>query len=71
MTRDQWRLARQIEAILAAESGAADAEVAQRTDATLADVRTAARTRYRMRCADFIWCTVVAMCQLTRGGGAA
>jgi hypothetical protein len=71
MTRDQWRLARQIDAILAAESGAADAEVAERTDATLADVRTAARVRYRMRRADFIWCTVVAISQLTRGGGAA
>jgi hypothetical protein len=71
MTRDQWRLARQIDTILAAESGAADAEVAERTDATLADVCTAARALYRMRRADFIWGTVVAIPQLMRGGGAA
>jgi hypothetical protein len=71
MTRNQRRLPRQIETILAAESGAADAEVAERTDATLADVRAAGRALYRMRRADFIWSTVVAIPQLTRGGGAA
>jgi hypothetical protein len=71
MTRDQWRLARQIEATLAAESGAAGAELAERTDATLADVRTAARALCRMRRADFIWGFVVAVPSADEGRRAA
>jgi hypothetical protein len=46
-------------------------EVAERTDATLADVHAAVRALYKMRRADFIWSTVVAIPQLTRGGRAA
>ena len=55
MTPAQWRPARQIEAILTAESGASLDELADRTGTSFADVRATARVLYRMRRADFCW----------------
>jgi hypothetical protein len=55
VTRTQWQLARQIQAILTAESGASFGELTERTGGTFADVRTAGRALYRMRRADFCW----------------
>jgi transcription initiation factor IIE alpha subunit len=57
----QWRLTRQIQAILAVESGASFEELAERTGGTFADVRTAARALYRMRHADFRWSFLTAV----------
>ena len=61
MNREQRRLARQIQAILSAESGASFEELAERTGAAFTDVRTAARTLYRMRRADFCWSFLTAV----------
>ena len=60
MTGVRW-LGRQIEAILAAESGASLEELAERTGAAFADVRTAARVLYRKRRADFCWSFLTAV----------
>jgi hypothetical protein len=69
VTPAQWRLARQIQAILVAESGASLEELAGRIGAPSIDVRAAARTLYRMRRADFCWSFLAAVPPLTRGGG--
>jgi hypothetical protein len=61
VTPEQWRLTRQIEAILTAESGASLAELTERTGGAFADVRTAARVLYRMRRADFCWSFLAAV----------
>jgi hypothetical protein len=61
VTPAQWRLARLIETILTAESGAAVAELAERIGAALADVRATVRALYGMRRADFCWGYVVAV----------
>jgi hypothetical protein len=61
VTPAQWRLARRIQAILTAESGASFEELAERTGGAFADVRTAARVLYRMRRADFCWSFVTAV----------
>jgi hypothetical protein len=61
MTPAQWRIVRQIQAILTAESGASFEELAERTGSTFADVRAAARVLYRMRCADFCWSFLTAV----------
>jgi hypothetical protein len=61
MSPAQWRLARQIQAILAVESGASFEELAERTGGAFADVRTAARALYRMRRADFCWSFLTAV----------
>lgn len=61
MTPAQWRLARQIQAILTAESGASFEELAERTGGAFADVRAAGRVLYRMRHADFCWSFLVAV----------
>jgi hypothetical protein len=45
VTAAQWRLARQIEAILTAESSASLDELAGRTGGTFAEVRTATGPR--------------------------
>jgi hypothetical protein len=61
VTPAQWRLARLIETILTAESGAAVAELAERIGAAFAGVRATVRALYRMRRADFCWGYVVAV----------
>jgi hypothetical protein len=61
VTPAQWRLARPIEAILTAESGAAVAELAERIGAAFADVSGTVRVLYRMRRADFCWGYVTAV----------
>jgi hypothetical protein len=61
VTPAQWRLARQIEGILAVESGMSLEELTERTGASYADVRTAARILYRMRKADFCWSFLTAV----------
>lgn len=71
MTPAQWRLARLIEAILTAESGAAVAELAERIGAAFADVRATVRALYRMRRADFCWGYVVAVPPRAEGRRAA
>jgi hypothetical protein len=55
VTPAQWRLARQIEAVLTAEPGAPLDELAGRTGASFADVRAVARALYRMGRIDFCW----------------
>jgi hypothetical protein len=57
----QWRLARRIQVIITAESGASFEELAERTGGTFADVRVAARALYRMRRADFCWSFLTAV----------
>jgi hypothetical protein len=61
MSPAQWQLTRQIQAILAVESGASFEELAERTGGTFADVRTAARALYRRRRADFYWSFLTAV----------
>ena len=61
MTPAQWRIARQIQVILTAESGASFEELAERTGGTFADVRDTARVLYRMRRADFCWSFLTAV----------
>src|ERR1700745_530937 len=48
-----WRLPRQVEDIVTAESGASFEELAERTGASYAEVRAAAGALYGMRRADF------------------
>jgi hypothetical protein len=71
VTGAQWRLARQIQAILTAESGASFEELAERTGGAFTDVRTAARALYRMRRADFCWSFLTAVPSADEGRGAA
>jgi hypothetical protein len=71
VTPAQWRLARQIEAILAAESGASLDELAERTGTSFTDVRAAARILYRMRRADFCWSFLAAVPSAGEGRRAA
>lgn len=61
MSPAQWRLARQIQAILAVESGVSLEELAERTGSTFADVRTVAWALYQMKRADFCWSFLTAV----------
>jgi hypothetical protein len=61
VTPAQWRLARQVQAILTAESGASLGELAGRTGAAFAETRATVRAMYRMRRADFCWGYAVAV----------
>ena len=71
MTPAQWRLARQIQAILTAETGASFEELTERTGAAFADVRAVARALYRMRRADFCWSFLTAVPSADEGRRAA
>jgi len=71
VTPAQWRLARRIQAILTAESGASFEELAERTGGTSADVRAASRALYRMRPADFCWSFLTAVPPADEGRRAA
>jgi hypothetical protein len=71
VTPAQWRLARQVQAIITAESGASFEELAERTGGTFADVRAAARALYRMRRADFCWSFLTAVPPADEGRRAA
>jgi hypothetical protein len=55
VNRDKWGLARRIEGILGAESGASLQELAERTGAGFSEIRTAAGILYAQRRADFCW----------------
>ena len=61
MTREQWRLARQIADIITAEAGASMEELAERTGASYIEARAAARILYRMRRADYCWSFLTAV----------
>jgi hypothetical protein len=50
-----WALMRRILALLAEDDGLADAELAERLGATLADVQRAARILYHQRKLDRCW----------------
>jgi transcription initiation factor IIE alpha subunit len=54
-----WALMRRILVLLAGNGGLADAELAELTGATIAEVRQAARILYRQRRADFCWGYIV------------
>jgi hypothetical protein len=67
VTGQQWRLARQIEAILASESGMSVADLSDRSDSTVADVRAVVRALYAMKRADFCHGYVTAAPLAVRG----
>ena len=71
MTGAQWRLARQIQAILTAESGASFEELTERTGGAFTDVRAAGRALYGMRRADFCWSFLTAVPSADKGRRAA
>jgi hypothetical protein len=56
-----WRLARQIEAIITAESGASLEELSGRTGGSFVETRATVRALYRMRRTDFCWGYAVAV----------
>jgi len=67
----QWRLARQIQAIITAESGASLEELSGRTGGSFVETRAMVRALYRMRWADFCWGYAVAVPRSGEGRRAA
>jgi hypothetical protein len=71
VNREQWRLGRQIGAIITAESGASLEELAGRTGSSYTEVRAVARILYRLRRADFCWGFLAAVPAAAEGRRAA
>ena len=70
MTGARW-LRRRIEDIIAAESGVSFEELAERTQASYAEVKAAVSSLYGMKRADLAWGYVVAVPPAAQGRRAA